>query len=316
MANNRSGSLLTLTLLLIITYSRMNLTAALAINQSHSDVSEDDVQSALLPEESDDVSPLAIDSSEDFDDVDDDDDDDDDDSNDLYTTPEQQRISSFFPGAEFPYGYYRLSGKRNPRLYSFGLGKRQTERSPLNSVETQRASRSNLEGPTTRFSFGLGKRSDPSQRFGFGLGKRSDPSQRFGFGLGKRDDVNQRFGFGLGKRSDASHRFGFGLGKRNTQKPRFGFGLGKRSNQLVELMDQLQLKDEQAEQVSPYVGEGDMLLDKRASLMTFPPVASNFNFDVDPMTPWSDKRPFSEYKKRTRFMLGKNLPVYNFGLGK
>lgn len=201
-------------------------------------------------------------------------------------------------------------------------------RSPLNAVETLRTSRSNAEGPKTRFSFGLGKRSDPNHRFGFGLGKRNDPSQRFGFGLGKRsdanrfgfglgkrDDMNQRFGFGLGKRSDAN-RFGFGLGKRNVQKPRFGFGLGKRSDQLEELIDQLQLKDEQAKEVLPYITEEDALADKRAPLVTFPPVASAYvSLDVDPMTLWSDRRPFSEYK-RTRFMLGKNLPVYNFGLGK
>ena len=130
MANSRNGSLLTLTLLLIITYSRMSLAAALAINESHPDVSEDDVQSALLPEDSsEDVSALAVNSYEDLDEYDDDDDDDDDAENvDLYTMPEQQRISSFFPGVEFPYGYYRLSGKRNPGLYSFGLGKRQNER--------------------------------------------------------------------------------------------------------------------------------------------------------------------------------------------
>lgn len=201
-------------------------------------------------------------------------------------------------------------------------------RSPLNAVETLRTSRSNAEGPKTRFSFGLGKRSDPNHRFGFGLGKRNDPSQRFGFGLGKRsdanrfgfglgkrDDMNQRFGFGLGKRSDAN-RFGFGLGKRNVQKPRFGFGLGKRSDQLEELIDQLQLKDGQAKEVLPYITEEDALADKRAPLVTFPPVASAYvSLDVDPMTLWSDRRPFSEYK-RTRFMLGKNLPVYNFGLGK
>jgi len=310
----------------------MSLAAALAINESHPDVSEDDVQSALLPEDSsEDVSALAVNSYEDLDEDDDDDDDDDDADNvDLYTMPEQQRISSFFPGVEFPYGYYRLSGKRNPGLYSFGLGKRQNERSPVNPVETLRASRSHSEGPKTRFSFGLGKRSDPShrygfglgkrsdpsQRFGFGLGKRSDPSHRFGFGLGKRDDINQRFGFGLGKRSDATQRFGFGLGKRNIQKPRFGFGLGKRSDQLEEMVDQLQLKDEPLQEKSSYAADQDMMVDKRAPLMTFPPVASTYNFDVDPMTTWSDKRPFSEYKKRTRFMLGKNLPVYNFGLGK
>jgi len=219
-------------LLLAITYSRMSLAVATPINESQSDLSEYDVPNPLLSDELDE--------------------DDNEELVDFYRSPSQQQqqegIASFFPGV--PHGYNR---KRNPGLYSFGLGKRQSQRAVRNDATTAQnrfsfglGKRDGGDtqrfgfglgkrdgGDTQRFSFGLGKRDGgDAQRFGFGLGKRDGgDTQRFGFGLGKRDGVDtQRFGFGLGKRDGGdTQRFGFGLGKRDgVDTQRFGFGLGKR----------------------------------------------------------------------------------------
>jgi len=322
MAKSGSQSLLLMLswLLLAITYSRMSLAVATPINESQSDLSEYDVPNPLLSDELDE--------------------DDNEELVDFYRSPSQQQqqegIASFFPGV--PHGYNR---KRNPGLYSFGLGKRQSQRAVRNDATTAQ----------NRFSFGLGKRDGgDTQRFGFGLGKRDGgdtqrfglgkrdggDTQRFSFGLGKRDGGDtQRFGFGLGKRSDA-HRFGFGLGKRNgggeqaeptkrnAQKPRFKFGLGKRSAaddiDADETPSLSELVDYAVEQgSSDYDAE-----EKRSSAVMFPPVAPAGYYsayrhpyqDYSPTSAWtlSDNRPFFEFRKR--FMAGKNLPVYNFGLGK
>merc|ERR1711936_508149 len=99
--------------------------------------------------------------------------------------------------------------------FSFGLGKRSSDISSFPCLCVQDHDVSHYEGEPSELVLGLlgpGKRG-----YGFGLGKRD---RQFGFGLGKR---GQQYGFGLGKREGS---FGFGLGKRD-----YGFGLGKRDGQ-------------------------------------------------------------------------------------
>lgn len=85
----------------------------------------------------------------------------------------QQKLTSFFPDAKtarFLKLYNNVGDKRNPNIYSFGLGKR--------------SGSSNTLSP---YSFGLGKRagSNSPNPYSFGLGKRTSP---YSFGLGKRAD--------------------------------------------------------------------------------------------------------------------------------
>merc|ERR1712130_1061845 len=115
--------------------------------------------------------------------------------------------------------------------FSFGLGKRSSEKSILPCICTYPSQSHEGEipeevlgpfGPGKRsYAFGLGKR---DHQYGFGLGKRDQ--QQFGFGLGKRAG---QYGFGLGKRAG---QYGFGLGKRNYRDALYEFGLlGKRDQQ-------------------------------------------------------------------------------------
>lgn len=88
---------------------------------------------------------------------------------------DQEKLAAFFPDAKsrFFKSLNNMGDKRNPSIYSFGLGKR--------------SSGSNVLNP---YSFGLGKRSSsasnyPQQNpYSFGLGKRTPGI--YSFGLGKR----------------------------------------------------------------------------------------------------------------------------------
>lgn len=85
-------------------------------------------------------------------------------------------LSAFFPMSSSNSGryyktHYDTTGKRNPGMYSFGLGKR--------------------SGPQPGiYNFGLGKRGPPGSLYNFGLGKRAaTPGSLYNFGLGKRPEM-------------------------------------------------------------------------------------------------------------------------------
>lgn len=85
-------------------------------------------------------------------------------------------LSAFFPMSSNSGRYYKthydLAGKRNPGMYSFGLGKRATQPGIYN--------------------FGLGKRGPPGSLYNFGLGKRAatpPAGSLYNFGLGKRPEM-------------------------------------------------------------------------------------------------------------------------------
>lgn len=86
----------------------------------------------------------------------------------------QGKLSSFIPDAKtarFLKLYNSVGDKRNPNIYSFGLGKRSGNSNQLNP-----------------YSFGLGKRASSGLNpYSFGLGKRTTPGI-YSFGLGKRSD--------------------------------------------------------------------------------------------------------------------------------
>lgn len=88
---------------------------------------------------------------------------------------QENKLSGYFPDAKSAHLYQLLNSvgdKRNPNIYSFGLGKRSSKSNTLNP-----------------YSFGLGKRSVKSSPnpYSFGLGKRNSPGI-YAFGLGKRPD--------------------------------------------------------------------------------------------------------------------------------
>lgn len=90
----------------------------------------------------------------------------------------QRKLSGLFPDAKTAHYFKLLNGvaedKRNPSIYSFGLGKRSSQGVPVSP-----------------YSFGLGKRTSevkgyPPASYSFGLGKRN--AGLYSFGLGKRFD--------------------------------------------------------------------------------------------------------------------------------
>lgn len=97
---------------------------------------------------------------------------------------------NYFPDAKSAHLFNLLNNagdKRNPSIYSFGLGKRTSSRSntlnPYSFGLGKRSGRNNAPNP---YSFGLGKRA--GSMYSFGLGKRTNPGSMYAFGLGKRPD--------------------------------------------------------------------------------------------------------------------------------
>ena len=95
---------------------------------------------------------------------------------DSLSSADQEKLSAFFPDAKLRFlkAFNTVGDKRNPSIYSFGLGKRSSN-------------------PMNPYSFGLGKRaaggSYPPNPYSFGLGKRT--TGMYSFGLGKRS--NERY---------------------------------------------------------------------------------------------------------------------------